>query len=98
MFVNKITIYNIPAKIKTTPPIISYRQDINKTTSNINAGILCMNNPTDICQKLNPGEITSNESSAKKHINIIDKILGVQYINLLIFFPILIYLTKKPPK
>jgi len=86
--INKLTIYNIPAKIKTTPPTISCFQDIDRTANRINTGILCINNPTTICQKLNSGEITSNENNAKKHINIIDRILGVQYINLFIFFPI----------
>lgn len=54
----------------------------------MNTGILWINNPAAICQKLNPGEITSSENTAKKHRNIIDRILGVQYINLLILFSI----------
>jgi len=97
MFINKPTIYNIPAKIKIIPPTISCFQDINKTANRINTGILCINNPTTICQKLNSGEITSNENNAKKHINIIDKILGVQYINLFIFFSILSNSIKNHP-
>ena len=98
MLINKIKIYNIPAKIKAIPPTISYFQDINRTANRINTGILCIRNPTTICQKLNSGEMTSNENNAKKHINIIDKILGVQYINLFIFFSIYFYLIKKPPR
>ena len=94
IFINKLTIYNIPAKIKTTPPTISYFQDINRAANRINTGILCINNPTTICQKLNSGEITSNENNAKKHIKIIDRILGVQYINLFIFFSICFIIPK----
>ena len=85
IFINIVTIYNIPAKIKATPPTISCFQDIIKTAKRINTGILCMNNPTAICQKLNSGEMTSNENNAKKHIKIIERILGVQYIYLFIF-------------
>ena len=80
--------------IKTIPPIISRFQDIERTINNKNTGILCKNNPAAICQKLNPGEIMSSENNAKKHKNIIDKTLGVQYINLLIFFSILFILSK----
>ena len=75
----------ITARIKAIPPTISYFQDINRTINKTSAGILCINNPTAICQKLNSGEITSNENNAKKHINIMDRILGVQYKLLLIF-------------
>ncbi len=66
-FVNNKKIYNKPTKIKLIPPTISYFHDINKTTSKISAGILCINNPTAICQKLNPGEKTSNENNAKNN-------------------------------
>jgi hypothetical protein len=77
-FINKITMYNIPAKIKAIPPTISCFQDINKTTNKIKTGILCINKPTAICQKLNSGEMTSKENNAKKHKKTIDRILGVQ--------------------
>ena len=55
-FINNKKIYKSPAKIKAIPPTISCFQDINKTTNKTSAGILCINNPTAICQKLNPGE------------------------------------------
>jgi hypothetical protein len=84
-FINIITTYNVPAEIKTIPPTISCFQDIIRVINKINTGILCINNPTTICQKFNSGEITSNENKAKKQINIIDRILGVQYTNLLVF-------------
>jgi hypothetical protein len=45
-----------------------------------------MNNLRTICQKVNSGEKTSKENKAKKQRNIIDNILGVQYINLLTLF------------
>ena len=64
-----------------------------RKSDKINTGILCANNPAVICQKLNPGEITSNENNAKKQIKIIDRIFGIQYINLLIFWPILLFLS-----
>jgi hypothetical protein len=86
--------YNAPARIKTIPPTISRFHDINKTISKINTGILCINKPAAICQKLNSGEITSSENNAKKHINAIDKILGVQYINLFIFVSIYLFYQK----
>jgi len=94
IFIDIIATYNIPAKIKTIPPTISCFQDIKRITNKINTGILCINNPTTICQKLNSGEITSNENNAKKQIKIIDRILGVQYINLFIFFSIYFILPK----
>jgi hypothetical protein len=84
-----IIIYNNPANKKAIPPTISYFQDMIRTINKTNVGILCINNPMSICQKLNLEEKTSNDINAKKNINIIDKILGVQYTNLLIFFPII---------
>jgi hypothetical protein len=81
-------IYNNPAKIKAIPPTISYFQEINKTTNNMIVGILCINNPSTVSQKLNSEEKTSNDINAKKNMNIIDKILGVQYINFPIFLTI----------
>jgi len=90
-FLNSMTIYNNPARINAIPPTISYFHDIIKTTNKIITGILCMNNPINVCQKLNSEEKTSNDINAKNNMNIIDKILGVQYINLLIFFFIFRY-------
>jgi hypothetical protein len=81
--------YSIPARIKAIPPTNSYFQDINKTTSKISTGILCINKPTIVCQKFNFKSKMSDENKAKKQRNISDNILGVQYINLLIFFPII---------
>lgn len=81
-FIINIAMYKNPANMKTIPPTISRFHDIMRTASKMSAGILCMNNPKTICQKLNPGEKTSNENIAKKQMNNIDKILGVQYMNL----------------
>jgi len=91
-----VTVYSNPARIKTTPPTISRFQDIIRTANKTNAGILCISKPTTICQKLKPGSKTSKENNAKKHINIIDRILGVQYRYLLIFFPIFLLYQKTP--
>ena len=52
----------------------------------MNTGILCINNAPIVRQKFNPDEKTSNDINAKKDINKIDNISGVQYTNLLIFF------------
>ena len=71
-------IYNSPARIKAIPPTISYFQEINRIINKISAGILCMKNPNIVCQKLNPVPKTSSDIKAKKQINIMDKILGVQ--------------------
>ena len=90
-FLNSRIIYNNPARINAIPPTISYFHDINRTINKINTGILCMNNPNTVCQKLNSPEKTSNDINAKNNMNIIDKILGVQYANLLIFFSIFRY-------
>ena len=89
-FINRVIIYNNPAKIKAIPPTISYFQDIHKIINKINTGILCINNPNNIWEKLNPGSKTSKENIAKNNRNIIDKILGVQYTNLMVFFFIFI--------
>ena len=70
--------YNSPARIKAIPPTISYFQDINRTINKTSAGILCINNAPNVCQKLNSEEKTSNDINAKKNMNIIDKTLGVQ--------------------
>ena len=78
-------IYNNPAVIKAMPPIISYFHAAINTASKINVGILCSSIPAIICFKLKPGDMTSKENSAIKQIKSIDKILGVQYMNLLIF-------------
>ena len=88
VFINIITTYNVPAKVKMTPPTISCFQDINRTINKINTGILCINNPNIVSQKPNFISKISKENIAKNSIKIIDKILGVQYINLLIFFSI----------
>jgi hypothetical protein len=93
-----IPLYKSPARIKTIPPTISCFQDINKTINKINTGILCINNPSTVPQKPNFISKISKEKMAKNSIKIIDKILGVQYTDLLIFFSILSYSIKKPPK
>jgi hypothetical protein len=98
LFINIITTYNVPAKIKVIPPTISRFQDINRTIDKTNTGILCINNPNAVSQKPNFISKTSKENIAKNSIKMIDKILGVQYTNLLIFFSILLaHSTKKPP-
>ena len=85
----------MPAKIKIIPPTISCFHDIIKIINKNNAGMLCINKPSAICQAVRPGSKTSNENIIKKRTNIIPNILGVQYINLLIFFFILLNLTNK---
>ena len=90
-FLINTTIYTSPARIKAIPPTISYFQDISRTTSKTSAGILCINNAPIVCQKLDSEEKTSNDINAKKDMNIMDRILGVQYTNLLIFFSIFQY-------
>lgn len=92
-FISSKTIYNSPARIKAIPPTISCFQEITKITNKMSDGILCMNNPAIVCQ--NPKFIskTSSEKRARKRMNSIDKILGVQYINPLIFFSI--FLNKQ---
>ncbi len=89
-FLSNTTIYNSPARIKAIPPTISYFHEINRTANNINAGTLCINNPTTVCQKLKFSAKTSNENSIKNKMNIIAKILGAQYTDILVFFFILI--------
>ncbi|MFH0888236.1 MAG: hypothetical protein V1871_03410 [Planctomycetota bacterium] len=81
-----MTVYNNPAKINVIAPTNSYFQDMIKITSKINAGILCINKPSAVSQKLKFPSKTSNENSIKNKMNAIDIILGIQYINLLIFF------------
>jgi hypothetical protein len=83
-----IPLYNNPARIKAIPPTISCFQETNRTINKINDGILCITNPKIVCQ--NPRFIskTSSEKRARKRMNSIDKILGVQYTNLLIFLSI----------
>lgn len=79
-------IYNNPAEINVIAPTNLCFQDMITRISKINAGILCINKARAISQKLKFSAKTSNEKSIKNKMNIIDKILGVQYINLLIFF------------
>jgi hypothetical protein len=64
------------------PPTISYFQDISRTNNKINVGILCINNPNTVPQKPNFMSKISKENKVKNNMKIIDKILGVQYINL----------------
>ncbi|MCR4285214.1 MAG: hypothetical protein NUV97_04210 [archaeon] len=77
-FINKRKIYNNPTIIKAIPPTHSYFQEINKITNKRKDGILWRNSAKIVCQKLSPIPKTSKEKRAKKQINIIDKILGVQ--------------------
>lgn len=70
--------------MKAIPPTISCFQDIKRTTSKINVGILCINSAPIVCQKLSSGEKTSKDIKAKKIIKIIDSILGVQNMKRLI--------------
>jgi len=88
LFNNMETIWANPARIKTIPPTISYFQEINRTINKINTGILWINSPNIVCQKLSSEEKTSKDIKARKMRNIIDRILGVQYTNLLIFLGI----------
>ena len=76
----------IPARIKAIPPTISYFQEIDRTITKINTGILCINNPINMSPKLDADSKTSKENRAKNSINKILNILGIQYTNLLIFF------------
>jgi len=90
-FISNITIYNSPARIKAIPPTISYFQEIIRTTNKISDGILCITNPRIVCQNPRFKSKISNENKAKKRMNSIDKILGVQYMNLLILFSIFLH-------
>jgi len=67
-----------PAKIKPIPPTISYFREIIKIIVKINAGILCINKPTTICQAVNPIPKISNENIIKKRTNITPNIRGAQ--------------------
>jgi hypothetical protein len=49
-------------------------------------GMLCMKRPKTVPQKPRPRSKMSNENIARKRRNIIDRILGIQYMYLLIFF------------
>ena len=46
--------------------------------------MLCINKANKTCQKFKLGTKTSKENKAKKRINTIDNILGVQKIKLLV--------------
>lgn len=83
---NKVAIYKKPANAKVIAPTISCFHDIIKTIDKIMDGILCINKPINVCQKFNPESKISKENSAKNKINMIDKILGAQYINLFVYF------------
>lgn len=76
------TICATPARMKATPPTISYFQDMNKTSNKTSEGILWRNKSINISLKLDADSKTSRENIPKKAINIIDRIRGVQYMNL----------------
>jgi hypothetical protein len=80
-----VQMYAKPARMKTTPPTISYFQEIIRTINKTKTGILCMNNPRTVPQKSYCASKISSENMARKRRNKIDRILGAQYINLLIF-------------
>ena len=61
-----------------------------KKNSKTKAGILCMNNPINICQKLFPDSNTSKENDIRKQTNTIPKIFG----NLSIIFPPFLTISK----
>lgn len=63
-------------------PTLSFFQDKINMTTKINDGILCINNPSNISQKLDAESNTSNENIARNNTNIIIIILGVQKRNL----------------
>ena len=77
--------YAKPARMKTIPPTISCFQEIIRTINKTKTGILCMNNPRTVPQKSYCASKISKENMARKRRNKIDKILGAQYTNLLIF-------------
>lgn len=79
-------VYNAPNRIKIIPPTISYFHDIMIIINNKSGGMLCINRPKIVPQ--NPKFISkmSSENIVKKRTNKRDNILGVQYMNLLIFF------------
>jgi len=71
--------YAVPASRNVIPPITSRFQDIQRMIERVSTGMLCINNPVSICQAFNPGSNTSSENKARKHINSMERILGVQY-------------------
>lgn len=73
--------YKSPARMKTAPPTISRFHEITKTKSKMSAGILCMKSPAKVPQ--NPSFISkiSKDINARKAMKIIERILGVQYVN-----------------
>ena len=87
-------INNMPARIKTIPPTISYFQDIHRIIARTNTGILCIKSPNIVPQKPRFSSKTSSENIVRKRRNSIHRIRGVQYINLLIFFDIIGYVRR----
>ena len=67
---------------------------MTRIVSKNNAGMLCINKPRIVSQKPNFMSKMSNEKSIKNKMNIIDKILGAQYTNLLIFRSIHFYFSN----
>ena len=86
--------YSNPAKKNVIAPTISFFQEIIKTAVRINTGILCNRNAKIVCQNVKPVPKTSKDIKAINAMRSIDKILGVQYMNLLIFFIIEVYIVR----
>lgn len=95
-WLNAKKIYKIPARINAIAPTTSRFQEIIRIMRRIRVGMLCMKSPTTVSQKLYPLPKTSSEKRARKAMNMMDNILGVQNTNLLIsFFMTLLYQPAK---
>lgn len=64
--------------MKNIPPTISCFQEIKRIINKIKVGMLCINNPRIICQKVNSEEKTSKENKEMNTTKSIERILGVQ--------------------
>jgi len=84
-------IYRRPARKNPIAPTISYFQAIQRKIIKMNTGMLCISKPRKQLRKLLQESKTSRENIAKNNMNMIEIILGVQYIQPFFMF-LLIYL------
>lgn len=68
------------------PPTISYFNEISKKIRSTREGILCMKSASSVSKKLEVPSKTSRENKERKSMNTMERILGVQKINLFVFF------------
>lgn len=80
-------VYSNPNPANPTAPTRGYFLRLRiKTTIRIHDGMLCINNPTKVCQNVYPCQKISKENILMKRINTIPAILGNRYKNHLEFF------------